>query len=83
MRLEASSLSRDPLRAEANEDAFVVLPGRAYAVIDGVSDRTGMRYDGELSGRHAERLVAGTLERLLLGPPPPVESWWLIAPSIM
>ncbi len=74
MRLEASSLSRDPLRAEANEDAFVVLPGRAYAVIDGVSDRTGMRYDGELSGRHAARLVAGTLERLLLGPPPPVES---------
>ena len=74
MRLEASSLSRDPARAEANEDAFVVLPGRAYAVIDGVSDRTGMRYDGELSGRHAARLVAGTLERLLLGAAPPVES---------
>ena len=74
MRLEASSLSRDPARAEANEDAFVVLPGRAYAVIDGVSDRTGIRYDGELSGRHAARLVAGTLERLLLGAAPPVES---------
>ena len=52
----------------------MVLPGRAYAVIDGVSDRTGMRYDGELSGRHAARLVAGTLERLLLGAAPPVES---------
>ncbi len=74
MRLEASSLSRDPQRAEANEDAIVVLPGRAYAVIDGVSDRTGARYDGELSGRYAARLVAGTLERLLLGVPPPVES---------
>ena len=54
----------DPLRAEANEDAFVVLPGRAYAVIDGVSDRTGMRYDGELSGRHAARLV-GSRRRAL------------------
>jgi hypothetical protein len=74
IRLEASSLSRDPARAEANEDAFVVLPGRAYAVIDGVSDRTGTRYDGELSGRHAARLVAATLERLLLGAAPPVES---------
>ena len=74
MHLEASSFSRDPLLAGANEDAIVVLPGRAYAVIDGVSDRTGARYDGELSGRHAARLVAGTLERLLLGAPPPVES---------
>jgi hypothetical protein len=74
MRLEAFSASRDPTRPDANEDAFVVLPGRAYAVIDGVSDRTGTRYDGELSGRHAARLVAATLERLLLGPPPPVES---------
>lgn len=74
IRLEASSLSRDPARAEANEDALVVLPGRAYAVIDGVSDRTGTRYDGELSGRHAARLVAATLERLLLGAPPPVET---------
>jgi hypothetical protein len=79
IRLEASSLSRDPARAEANEDAFVVLPGRAYAVIDGVSDRTGTRYDGELSGRHAARLVAATLERLLLGPAPPVE---MIVPTL-
>ncbi len=74
MRLEAFTASRDPARPDANEDAFVILPGRAYAVIDGVSDRTGTRYDGELSGRHAARLVAATLERLLLGPPPPVES---------
>lgn len=74
IRLEASTVARDPARPEANEDAFVVLPGRAYAVIDGVSDRTGTRYDGELSGRHAARLVAATLERLLLGAPPPVES---------
>ncbi len=74
MRLEAASFSRDPANAAANEDALVLLPGRAYAVIDGVSDRTGTRYDGELSGRHAARLVAATLERLLLGAPPPVES---------
>ncbi len=74
IHLEAFTASRDPARPDANEDAFVVLPGRAYAVIDGVSDRTGTRYGGELSGRHAARLVAATLERLLLAAPPPVES---------
>jgi len=74
IHLEAFSASRDQARPDANEDAFVVLPGRAYAVIDGVSDRTGARYDGELSGRHAARLIAATLERLLLAAPPPVGS---------
>ena len=74
MQFEAASFSRDPARPDANEDALVVLPGRAWAVIDGVSDRTGARYDGELSGRHAARLIAVTLERLLLATPPPVES---------
>jgi hypothetical protein len=76
MWIEACSLSRDPARAEANEDALVLLPGRAFAVIDGVSDRTGARYDGMLSGRYAARLVAATLERLVGGTsaPPPVES---------
>jgi len=76
MWIEAASLSRDPARPEANEDAMVLLPGRAFAVIDGVSDRTGARYDGMLSGRYAARLVAATLERLIGGTaaPPPVES---------
>ncbi len=76
MWIEAASQSRDPARPEANEDALVLLPGRAFAVIDGVSDRTGARYDGMLSGRYAARLVAATLERLIGGTagPPPVES---------
>jgi hypothetical protein len=74
VRIEAASFPRDPARPQANEDALVILPGRAYAVIDGVSDRVGTRYDGMLSGRYAARLVATTLERLLAGPPPPVES---------
>ena len=74
MQIEAASFSRDPARAEANEDAVVVLPGRAWAAIDGVSDRSGVRYDGMLSGRYAARLVAGAVERLLVGAPPPVES---------
>jgi hypothetical protein len=62
MLIEAFSAARDPADETTNEDAFVVLPGRAYAVIDGVTDRSGIRYDGVLSGRYAARLVARALE---------------------
>lgn len=65
MHIEAFSEAREPARPETNEDAFVVLPGRAYAVIDGVTDRNGTRYDGMLAGRYAARLVASALERRL------------------
>lgn len=65
MRIEAFSAGRDPARPEANEDRFVVLPGRAYAVIDGVTDRVGARYDGMLAGQYGAVLVQRTLEDLL------------------
>jgi hypothetical protein len=61
--IEAFSAARDPADDTTNEDALVVLPGRAYAVIDGVTDRSGLRYDGMLSGRFAARLIARELER--------------------
>jgi hypothetical protein len=61
--IEAFSAARDPTDSTTNEDTLVVLPGRAYAVIDGVTDRSGVRYDGVLSGRYAARLLAGELER--------------------
>jgi len=61
--IEAFSAARDPADSTTNEDALVVLPGRAYAVIDGVTDRSGARYEGLLSGRYAALLIAGELER--------------------
>ena len=64
MRLEAFTEAREPARPESNEDALVVLPGRAFAVIDGVTDRNGTRYDGMLAGRYAARLAASALEAL-------------------
>ncbi len=67
MRIEAFSEAKDPAAAEANEDALLILPGRAYAAIDGVSDRTGLRYDGMLAGRYAARLVQRRLEEALGG----------------
>ena len=65
MRIEAFSEAKDPARPGANEDALLILPGRAYAVIDGVSDRTGVRYDGMLAGQYASTLVRRRLETIL------------------
>lgn len=65
MQVEAFSAGKNPRAPEANEDRFVVLPGRAYAVIDGVTDRTGTFYGGKSSGRIAAELVQAALERLL------------------
>lgn len=65
MWIEAFSAGKNPAAPEANEDRFVVLPGRAYAVIDGVTDRAGVSYDGRSSGRIAAELIQSALERLL------------------
>ena len=67
MRIEAFSEAKNPAAPEANEDALLILPGRAYAVIDGVSDRTGVRYDGMLAGQFASTLVRRRLEGMLGG----------------
>ena len=57
MRIEAFSRGKDPADAGANEDQFLVLPGLGYAVIDGVSDIEGRRYDGRRAGLVASRVV--------------------------
>lgn len=63
MRVEAFSAGRDPKRPDLNEDRLVVLPGRAYAVIDGVTARVPTLFDGKLSGRYAADLLQAVLER--------------------
>jgi hypothetical protein len=40
-----------------NEDQFLVVPGCAYAVIDGVTDISGRLVDGMRTGRYASRIV--------------------------
>ncbi|MBL8703029.1 MAG: hypothetical protein JNK67_31890 [Alphaproteobacteria bacterium] len=65
MRIEAFSEGKDPARADANEDRFVILPGRAYAVIDGVTDRIGARYDGMLAGQYGAHLIKEAIEERL------------------
>jgi hypothetical protein len=71
MLIEAFSEAKDPASPDANEDRFVILPGRAYAVIDGVTDRLGTRYNGMLSGQYAATIVKGALEYSLSRPDGP------------
>ncbi|MGO4570410.1 hypothetical protein [Microvirga sp. 2TAF3] len=68
MLIEAFSEAKDPSAPHTNEDRLVILPGRAYAVIDGVTDRLGTRYGGVLSGQYAAMIVKGALEHMLSAP---------------
>ena len=68
MKIETFSESRDPDRPDANEDAWLAVPGRCLAVIDGVTDRTGARFDGATSGRVASRAVAAALKAFVEDP---------------
>jgi hypothetical protein len=62
--VQAFSAGKDPEAPEANEDTYVVVPGRLYAVIDGVTDATGRRYDGASGGQLAGRAVEQALREL-------------------
>jgi hypothetical protein len=68
MRIEAFSEGKNLDDPGANEDQLLILPGRGYAVIDGVTDRTGHRYDGMLAGRMAGLLVRDATAAFLLDP---------------
>ncbi|MBM3596701.1 MAG: hypothetical protein FJX35_00695 [Alphaproteobacteria bacterium] len=65
MRIEAFSEGKNLDAPDANEDQFLILPGRGLAVIDGVTDRTGHRYEGMLAGRIASRTVQQAVAALL------------------
>ncbi|MGH6916037.1 MAG: hypothetical protein ACREH3_20285, partial [Geminicoccales bacterium] len=68
MRIEAFTEARTPADPGSNEDQLLILPGRGHAVIDGVTDRTGDRYDGLLAGQLAGRTVQGAVAAFLLDP---------------
>lgn len=71
MLIEAFTEAKDPSAPHTNEDRLVILPGRAYAVIDGVTDRLGTRFDGMLSGQYAAMTVQRALEHMLSAPDGP------------
>jgi len=70
--VEAFTEAKDPGRPETNEDRIVVLPGRAFAVSDGATDKSGKRWDGMTGGQLAAQAVADEVTAVALaGEPPP------------
>lgn len=78
MLIEAFSEAKDPSTPQSNEDRLVILPGRAYAVIDGVTDRGGSRYGGVSSGQYAAMIVQGALEHMLSAPDHPADGFVIV-----
>ena len=65
-QIEAFSCGKIHGSPQENEDAFVLVPERVYAVIDGATDRSGTRYNGMFAGRYASLLVKQTIEQEFL-----------------
>ncbi|ODT66835.1 MAG: hypothetical protein ABS75_24925 [Pelagibacterium sp. SCN 63-23] len=63
---EGFTQAKNPDLPESNEDRIVAIPGRLYAVIDGATDLSGLRYDdrlghGATGGHLAAQAVAEAL----------------------
>lgn len=65
MYIEGFSAAKDPNHPERNEDRLVAYGGVLFAVIDGVTDKSGRSYDGEQGGRIAGRALEAQLRRLV------------------
>jgi hypothetical protein len=61
---EAFSAAKDPARPYLNEDRLVAYGQRTFAVIDGVTDKSGARLDGFTGGWHAGHALEGALREL-------------------
>ena len=57
MNVDVFSQAKDSDNPGANEDRYLVLPDCAYAVIDGVTDKTGQRHSGLTGGQIAGRII--------------------------
>ena len=78
MDVEAFTVAKDPKTPARNEDRYVIIPDRAYAVIDGVSDKTGLRHDGQTGGQLAGRMVEEVIRKVCeQRGPDDIEGTWL------
>ncbi len=64
MILDHFSMSKNPKMPDKIEDGFVVVPDYCYAVIDGVSDKTGLRFGNKTSGQMATHIIACVINKL-------------------
>jgi len=68
MKVEAFSEGKNLDAPEANEDQFLILPGRGYAVFDGATDIGGRLYDDKHGGWHASRIAMQAVGDFVLDP---------------
>jgi len=62
--VESFTRAKDPGRPDLNEDRAVVYADRTFAVIDGVTDKSGQRYDGLTGGVLAGMALEARLREL-------------------
>jgi hypothetical protein len=68
MRIEAFSEGKNLDDPDANEDQLLILPGRGFAVIDGVTDISGRLFEAMRTGRLASRVVQQAAADFLTDP---------------
>ncbi len=65
MYLESFTHAKDPARQDLNEDRLVACGDSLFAVIDGVTDKSGLRFAGKSGGQLAGRIIEDTLRSLV------------------
>lgn len=65
MYLEAFTHSKDPTAPHSNEDRLVIYGDRLFSVIDGVTDKSGMSYEGRRGGQLAGQLIEDALREIV------------------
>jgi hypothetical protein len=65
MYTEAFTHAKDPARPDRNEDRIVMYGDSLFAVIDGVTDKSGLLHDGLTGGQLAGRLIEASLRDLV------------------
>src|SRR5690554_5249773 len=65
MYLESFTHAKDPARQDLNEDRLVTCGDSLFAVIDGVTDKSGLRFAGKSGGQLAGRIIEDTLRSLV------------------
>ncbi len=65
MYTEAYTSAKHPTEPSLNEDALVLHEGSLFAVIDGVTDKSGVRHGDRSSGQWAGRAIADALRAVV------------------
>lgn len=63
--MQAFTCSKNVQDPGSNEDRLVIIPDRAFGVIDGVTDKSGVRYGGATGGQMAGHVIERAIRELV------------------